>query len=990
MVKKTIYIFVIIMAALLPCHAQTAQEADSLHQLGRIYMSEGNYLEGRKYTKQAMDIRKKLFGEVNEDYITSLNNYALSYSFGEDKDIDQAIKLQLKVMQLCNKLKTPHPQFALYALNMGRLYFFKEDYVNAAKYWEQSLAAAEKFGEMYEQLLEWLGLVYDYTNDKPNQARIMALVNEHNLHELQKPCEEVKCMQERAKYYGSIGDNASAKEWFRKALAIASGEEKAVALKEYATFLAMNANEYAEAAEYMQSAARMRKELSGEVEEYYSLMEKAGIYAYIGQQYEQSVTCHEIAASHYRQQNTPEAKKLYAESMKGLGYAYSALKNYEKAKDCHKQVVEYYEKYDKDNKEYPKAILNMAKAEKFNGEFDASIAHHLQAIEMFEDRGMESEYADAVTSLNLCYKYAGIDEQYVVDNENHKAKRNAQLDTIIKEEVENLELTRQYLGKLVYARSLATIGGCYSLKEDYPQAIHYFKQYMTSIREAIRDAFRLQNETERMLVWQNENNNILAIKDLLFALPAEHTGLLNDLTALEYDVALLTKGILLNSSIEFENVLRAKGDEKMLAKYYESRRIENEITQLRMTAQTDKDMERILALTQESQTILLQLQKGCADMADFTNYISYDWKDVQKALTNKDVAVEFMVFGDSPFPSNNYMVALVLTRDLPAPVPVPVCNLAMVKAMETFEPLFEQDSLIWGLLSEYLAGKERIFFSADGGFNRIGIEYLMYNGKPLSEQFQVFRLSSTKELCHKRTSAPLDRIVLFGDIDYNEESVSAPAVQQDLQAMRASSDGIFVNLENTLREVNGIQAILSKKKPAQLLKLTGSEASQSAFMSLNESKVNLIHIATHGAYNAPEKATDAESMQYSLLAFAGANLYEDTHDGIVTAAEIAKMNLRQCELAVLSACETGLGKLGDDGVFGLQRGFKNAGVHTLLMSLKEVHDQATADLMVSFYTHLSEGMTKREALIRAQQDIRAKGHKESKYWAAFILLDALD
>lgn len=130
-----------------------------------------------------------------------------------------------------------------------------------------------------------------------------------------------------------------------------------------------------------------------------------------------------------------------------------------------------------------------------------------------------------------------------------------------------------------------------------------------------------------------------------------------------------------------------------------------------------------------------------------------------------------------------------------------------------------------------------------------------------------------------------------------------------------------------------------------------------------------------------------EAMSNSILAFAGANL-DDT--GIVTAAEVVKMNLRGCDLVALSACETGLGKLGADGVFGLQRGFKNAGVHTLLMSLKNVYDNSTAELMISFYKYLMAGASKRETLKKAQQDVRAKGFKDAKYWASFILLDALD
>jgi CHAT domain-containing protein len=195
----------------------------------------------------------------------------------------------------------------------------------------------------------------------------------------------------------------------------------------------------------------------------------------------------------------------------------------------------------------------------------------------------------------------------------------------------------------------------------------------------------------------------------------------------------------------------------------------------------------------------------------------------------------------------------------------------------------------------------------------------------------------------------------------------------------------FAELKNTRREVDDIHSILINSGMRAVPQLCDTEASKSAFMSLTDSRVNVLHVATHGMYKDVKQSTDAESMQNSMLVFAGANLDDNS---FVTAADIASMNLRQCDLAVLSACETGLGKLGGDGVFGLQRGFKNAGVHTLLMSLKKVYDASTADLMISFYRHLMSGATKREALVKAQQDIRSKGYNDPKYWAVFILLDA--
>ena len=141
-----------------------------------------------------------------------------------------------------------------------------------------------------------------------------------------------------------------------------------------------------------------------------------------------------------------------------------------------------------------------------------------------------------------------------------------------------------------------------------------------------------------------------------------------------------------------------------------------------------------------------------------------------------------------------------------------------------------------------------------------------------------------------------------------------------------------------------------------------------------------------------DKTIDNDAMENSLIALSGANTGADDimDDGIITAADIAKMNLRQCDMAVLSACNTGIGGKGADGIFGLQRGFKNAGVHSLLMSLKPVYDESTAKLMIAFYQGLAQGKTKRQSLLDAQNYIKSIGYKEGKYWAPFILLDGLN
>lgn len=979
--KYLILLMACVWGATIAC-AQTKEEADSLHQLGRAYLNEGKIAEGRELTKRAMDMRRSLFGEVNESYMASLNNYALAFCM--EKDYAQAIKWQEKVMELCGKLKTPHPQEGMYITNMGRFHYLNGDQSKAVMYWEQALPKVEKHGELYEFLLNNLGLIYTNLGDTKAMERIMALSEEHNCHELAKECNEPQCMWERAQYYMSVEENVKAKECFLTLLAMPMTDEmKIKAYDSYAKFL-FGLRDFVSAAEYKVSTAQIHQAQKGKSEEYALCMHAAGLYHFLGKQFVQAITCYQEVVDFYSMHDTSTACKNKAVCLKNMGNAYQALKEYGKAKACYQQVVAYYEAVDKDDPEYPKAILLMAKAEKFNEEYEASIARHKQAMQLFEDRNMMEEYADAATSLNFCYVYAKKTVEVDSKEEEVKAARNKKLDGIIQEETSHLELTRKYLGKLTYARSLAVIAGCYAMKGEYAHAVDYYRQYMQAVREAVRDEFRMQSETERMTTWREEADHMQDIRELLVTLPAGNEELKDDIATLAYDVELLSKGILLNSSVEFGKILSAKGDRELQEAYGQTKKNETEIKRLRANARTDADLEKILELMRQNRELQLLLYKKCAEFADFTNYISYHWKDVQRGMRMGDVAIEFAAVKTGIWGDENQMMALVLTPDMPMPVAVPVCPLAEAEAMETDNRLFESPgNRVWGALSAYLADKQRVFFSADGSFNRVGIEYLPYEGKSFSEQFEVYRLSSTKELCYRHAKAVPTKVVLFGDINYND--ASAPEQKQSGKKRGTGDIEGVSDLSNTLREVNEIQEMMKKKKIKDVQKLRDVQASKAAFMRLADSGVNWLHIATHGVYHEAERATDDESMKHCALAFSGANLGDD---GWMTAAEVADMNLRQCDLAVLSACETGLGKLGGDGVFGLQRGFKNAGVHTLLMSLKEVYDDSTADLMISFYKHLMNKSTKREALIKAQQDIRKNGFKDAKYWATFILLDA--
>ena len=145
-----------------------------------------------------------------------------------------------------------------------------------------------------------------------------------------------------------------------------------------------------------------------------------------------------------------------------------------------------------------------------------------------------------------------------------------------------------------------------------------------------------------------------------------------------------------------------------------------------------------------------------------------------------------------------------------------------------------------------------------------------------------------------------------------------------------------------------------------------------------------------------------KALTRSVLFFAGANHAlrslnspSDLDDGILTAQEISKLDLKGLDLVVLSACQTGLGDITQgEGVFGLQRGFKKAGAGTIIMSLWKVDDNATQMMMTQFYKNLCNGMDKHEALQMAQKSLREykdeKGqtkYDQPLFWAGFIILD---
>lgn len=227
----------------------------------------------------------------------------------------------------------------------------------------------------------------------------------------------------------------------------------------------------------------------------------------------------------------------------------------------------------------------------------------------------------------------------------------------------------------------------------------------------------------------------------------------------------------------------------------------------------------------------------------------------------------------------------------------------------------------------------------------------------------------------------------------------------DLLVMRGDiirGDSIFRELRGSKQEVVQIASLL-KAKQWDVTPRMGMEGTEESFLSMNGNAPQVLQIATHGFYYTPDRAEKvdylkgySDAMSLSGIVLSGANaawlgkkLPDGVLSGVLTANNIARLDLGKTEMVVLSACQSGQGKATSEGLYGLQRAFKKAGVGTMVMSLWNVSDSVATEFMITFYEQLVSRQcqwNKRKAFEQAKSIIRDK-YPDPFYWAAFIMLD---
>jgi CHAT domain-containing protein len=333
---------------------------------------------------------------------------------------------------------------------------------------------------------------------------------------------------------------------------------------------------------------------------------------------------------------------------------------------------------------------------------------------------------------------------------------------------------------------------------------------------------------------------------------------------------------------------------------------------------------------------------------------------------------------------------------------------------------------LWQPLEKELAGVKTVFYAASGLLHKIAFAAIPVTGNSgdkdrirLGDRYDLNLVSSTREVVNRgktKTVTP-DYAVIYGGLEYNGTAEimqeMARGYKTDERLASAPGRGFTPGsvewpfLPGSESESLNIQQLLKGQHISTTL-YAKQEGNEESFKNLDRSKTALLHLATHGFFLEDLEQEDRNLIQRlgggspnagknpllrSGLMLSGSNNawngspVEGVEDGILTADEIARLNLMGTELVVLSACQTGLGDVDNsEGVFGLQRAFKLAGVETLIMSLWKVDDYATSALMTVFYGEWLGGKSKQAAFKEAQRQVRAE-YPQPFYWAAFVMMD---
>lgn len=989
----------------------------------------GNYAEAKKLAIEELNIIERLYGKENTDYAMSLSNLALYNS--KLGNYAESVRLATEAMNIRERLLgKEHPDYATSLNNLALYNSELGNYEDAIHFGAEALKLYEfVLGKEHSDYTASMNNLADYNSKIGNFTEAIRIMTDAlNIMERisgKKNSAYALSLGNLATYYSALGNNTEAIRLCTEALNIYAGlygkehPDYARCLSNLAVCNSELGN-YVEAIRLCNEAMNIRERVLGKNHPEYaiSLNNLAMASLELGDYVEAMRFCTDalnICENVYGKEHPN-----YAMTLKNLAVCNSELGKYAEAIRLGAEALYIQERvFGKEHPDYASTLSNLAMNNSELGNYVEAIKLETEAMNIREHifGRKHLDYGLSLNNLAGFYKQLG------------------NYNDAIGNSKESLTIFEGVFGKMHPYTILALqnlSSYCNSNGEDFENVEKYSTEANNLNSELIRKTFAGLTARERQMFW-DKNKYWFENQVNLYANKTNSPILIEN----AYNATLMAKGILLNSERDFSALIAESGDEEAIETFNKLRTTRNILNRL-----YEKPIAERLIDTDSLENVALVLERELIDRSkvygDFTRNMAIDWKEVQRKLGSKDVAVEFVSFKTDE--GNQVYAAYVINNKMKTPEMVRICDAGELNKISPsgYYQSGDLSRLVWGKLAEYIANAENVYFAPAGELYNIAIESLPdpSGDELISDHHKMYRLSSTRELAVIKDKDMIEHAALYGGLKYDtdvdvleHDTVRYATVNnRDLTIINRVDSlnlrGGVSDLPNTKIEVENISRSFKRTSIEPIL-YTGTGGTEASFKALSGKKINIMHIATHGFYwtesevrrsrnlgflqigdNSPRYVED-KALTRSGLLFTGANnvltgkpVPDNVPDGVLTAKEISVLDLRGLDMVVLSACQTGLGEITGDGVFGLQRGFKKAGANTLLMSLWKVDDRATQMLMTKFYEHFLSGKTKLESLTLAQKYLREyeedtdgekiKPFEAPKYWAAFILLDAIN
>lgn len=965
--------------------------ANCQFNLGFVYQNWSRRKEAEPYYINAKDLRARILGKESQDYAWSLNNLGLLYK--DQGRYDLAEPLYLEAIGIRKKILGPdNRDYASSLYNLANLFLAKQNYRDAEPLLEQAYTIWQKEPEKNELYISFVqsqrAFVYRVVGKFEKAEKILL----ENLEKFNRQmgvgtADYAHEIVQLAALYKEFGLYDKVEPLYLEGIAI---QEKLLGKDNlfYANSVDGLANYYLEIGDYLHA-------------EFYYLIAK-GIWD------------KQSKKEHY----------VHSTTVGNLAALYRSIGDLKKAEFFILQTkVLQEEVIGKKHASYAKTLGHLAWIYTDMGRYQDAEPLFLEAIEIWNNTYGEFHpvYANALINLGGLYQKTGRFDLAKTHFEKAKDIIKASLG----------ENNKEYSGSLLRLASL------YWLQNQNELATFYFLESNPINLKSLSTVSHFLSEEELTAIGHVYD----PVFDAHLSFAATHSPSNVSFYNSCYDNALFRKGFLINvvsgvrklaftDSLAFEKFVQLKANYRWLAKLYALPKVE-------------RDSSILTELEDETNQLEKNFTRTVAGFGEALRQVS--WQEVQSALKPGEAAVEFIRFNYyTPEPTDSVMyAALLLKPGMESPAFISLFEERQLQAI--LAPLVGQGrdglndlyagqagqslyQLLWSPLEASLGGTKSVYVSPAGLLHRLNLGAIPTtptSTETIGKRYGFTVVGSTRQLvvgsAPQSTSGAVDAVV-FGGIQYEMDSTAiAPARPEESNTRNRGMS--FSQTDSTLRgdtwrylkysekEVTNIQSQL-QKAGFQVGVYKGLAATEESFKQIGKDRPapKILHLSTHGFF-FPDVKNQSKSLRFGLeepvfkvsdnpmiragLILAGGNYawkhgkpLGDREDGILTAYEISQMDLRNTDLVVLSACETGLGQIeGNEGVYGLQRAFKIAGAKHLVMSLWQVPDFHTHELMTAFYNNmLTKKMPTRAALVAAQEEMRLKRY-EPFYWAGFVLVE---